>query len=84
MLALPISALRAAFSVLKYPGNRKKAVGPTAEQFRFAFEKQLRNTATTEIIEMQGRGHSLVIDSGWQEVADTAPSFIGRSGVAGA
>lgn len=70
--------------MLKYPGSRKKAVGPTAEQFRFAFEKQLRNTATTEIIEMQGRGHSLVIDSGWQEVADTALPFIGRSGVTAA
>jgi non-heme chloroperoxidase len=25
---------------------------------------------------MPGRGHSLVIDSGWREVADTALAFV--------
>jgi non-heme chloroperoxidase len=32
----------------------------------------------TEILEMKGRGHALTIDSGWREVADTAPAFIQR------
>ena len=27
---------------------------------------------------MKGRGHALTIDSGWQEVADTALAFIKR------
>jgi len=32
----------------------------------------------TEIMEMQNRGHALVIDSGWREVADKALAFIQR------
>jgi hypothetical protein len=27
---------------------------------------------------MKGRGHSLTIDSGWREVADTALAFVKR------
>jgi hypothetical protein len=27
---------------------------------------------------MKGRGHSLTIDSGWREVADTALAFVQR------
>jgi pimeloyl-ACP methyl ester carboxylesterase len=41
-----------------------------------SFKRQRRNPAVTEIIEIPGRGHSLVIDSGWQEVADTALAFL--------
>jgi non-heme chloroperoxidase len=43
-----------------------------------SFKKQKRNEGVTEIVEMPGRGHSLVIDHGWQEVADTALSFVQR------
>ena len=32
----------------------------------------------TEIVEMPGRGHSLTIDSGWRQVADTALVFVER------
>jgi hypothetical protein len=32
----------------------------------------------TEIVEMPGRGHSLTIDSGWEEVAGTALAFLKR------
>ena len=32
----------------------------------------------TEIVEMPNRGHALVIDSGWREVADTALAFVQR------
>ncbi len=32
----------------------------------------------TEIAEIPNRGHALVIDSGWREVADTALQFINR------
>jgi non-heme chloroperoxidase len=35
-------------------------------------------SAVTELTEIPGRGHSLVIDSGWQEVADTALAFVQR------
>ncbi|MEO3854365.1 alpha/beta hydrolase [Acrocarpospora sp. B8E8] len=44
-----------------------------------SFKKQRRNEhAVTEIVEIPNRGHSLTIDSGWREVADTALTFIKR------
>ena len=44
-----------------------------------SYEKQRKNTDhTTEIVKLEGRGHSLTIDHGWQEVADTALSFVQR------
>jgi non-heme chloroperoxidase len=43
-----------------------------------SFKRQDRNEAVTEIVEMPNRGHALVIDSGWREVADTALGFISR------
>jgi hypothetical protein len=32
----------------------------------------------TEIVEVPNRGHALVIDSGWREVAETALAFVQR------
>ena len=43
-----------------------------------SYKKQARNQALTEIVEMPDRGHALVIDSGWREVADTALAFVKR------
>jgi non-heme chloroperoxidase len=43
-----------------------------------AYEKQRRNDGVTEILEVPGRGHSLTIDHGWREVADTALAFVQR------
>ena len=43
-----------------------------------SYKHQARNKNVTEIIEMPGRGHALTIDSGWQEVADTALAFVQR------
>ena len=43
-----------------------------------SYKQQKRNQGVTEIIEMQNRGHALVIDSSWQEVADTALKFVQR------
>ena len=43
-----------------------------------SYKQQKRNEDVTEIIEMPNRGHALVIDSGWREVADTALAFIKR------
>jgi non-heme chloroperoxidase len=43
-----------------------------------SYKKQKRNEGVTEIIEMPGRGHSLVIDHGWRDVADTALTFVQR------
>jgi non-heme chloroperoxidase len=41
-----------------------------------SFKKQRRNTSPTEFVEMPNRGHSLVFDSGWHEVADRALGFL--------
>ena len=41
-----------------------------------AYKKQKHNPGVTETVEMPNRGHSLVIDSGWQEVAETSLAFI--------
>jgi non-heme chloroperoxidase len=43
-----------------------------------SYKKQARNEGVTEIVEMPNRGHSLTIDSGWREVADTAFAFVKR------
>jgi non-heme chloroperoxidase len=43
-----------------------------------SYKRQKRNPGVTEIVEMKGRGHALTIDSGWQEVADTALAFVKR------
>jgi pimeloyl-ACP methyl ester carboxylesterase len=43
-----------------------------------AFKRQRRNPGVTEIQQIPNRGHSLTIDHGWQEVAQTALDFVGR------
>jgi pimeloyl-ACP methyl ester carboxylesterase len=43
-----------------------------------SFKRQDKNKGTTEIVEIPGRGHALVIDNGWREVADTALQFVKR------
>jgi non-heme chloroperoxidase len=149
---LPLSALKAAAPALRKPGNRKRSVALTFEQFRFAFanavpEAEARElydtysvpgpglplfqaafanlnpgteasvdttradrgplliidgekdntvpwsiahasykrykhaTAPTEILKIPGRGHSLTIDSGWQEVAEIALKFLDGHGL---
>jgi non-heme chloroperoxidase len=41
-----------------------------------SYKQQERNPGVTEIVKIPGRGHSLTIDHGWREVADTALAFI--------
>jgi len=43
-----------------------------------AYKRQAKNSAPTEIVEIPGRGHSLVIDAGWRQVADVALEFLAR------
>jgi non-heme chloroperoxidase len=43
-----------------------------------AYKRQKHNTGVTEIKKMPNRGHSLTIDRGWQEVAETALDFVKR------
>jgi pimeloyl-ACP methyl ester carboxylesterase len=44
----------------------------------FSYKRQSRNQSPTEIKQMPNRGHSLTIDSGWREVAETALEFVKR------
>jgi alpha-beta hydrolase superfamily lysophospholipase len=147
VLPLPLSALRAAFPVLRDPANRQRAVTLTADQFHYAFgnaidreesdrlyerwaipapgrplfeaaaanvtphspaavdtrnndrgplllvmggkdhtvpeaitkstAKQYRHsTAVTDVVEFPDRGHSLVIDSGWRDVAEACLTWL--------
>jgi non-heme chloroperoxidase len=43
-----------------------------------AYKRQRRNPGVTEIVKMPNRGHSLTIDHGWREVAETALAFVKR------
>jgi non-heme chloroperoxidase len=43
-----------------------------------AYKLQRRNPGVTEIVKMPNRGHSLTIDHGWRQVAQTALSFVKR------
>jgi pimeloyl-ACP methyl ester carboxylesterase len=43
-----------------------------------SYKRQRRNEGVTEIVKIPNRGHSLTIDDGWQEVADTALDFVKR------
>jgi pimeloyl-ACP methyl ester carboxylesterase len=45
-----------------------------------SYKKQQRNEGVTEITRIPNRGHSLTIDCGWPEVADTALGFVRRFG----
>lgn len=48
-----------------------------------AFKQQQKNQhAVTELVEIPGVGHSLVIDSHWGEVADAALAFLDRQSLA--
>jgi pimeloyl-ACP methyl ester carboxylesterase len=47
-----------------------------------SFKQQQVNSGLTEIVQLPNRGHSLIIDNGWREVADTAMAFVRRFAVA--
>jgi pimeloyl-ACP methyl ester carboxylesterase len=57
-------------------GEKDHTVPPAIAKASYKREK--RNEGVTEIVEMPNRGHSLTIDSGWREVADTALAFVQR------
>jgi non-heme chloroperoxidase len=43
-----------------------------------SYKRQQHNPGETEFDELANRGHALVIDSGWREVADTTLAFVQR------
>ena len=49
---------------------------------RATYKKQSKNKhSVTEFVEVPGRGHSITIDSGWQEVAQSCLDFFRQVGV---
>jgi non-heme chloroperoxidase len=42
------------------------------------YQLQQRNPAVTEFREIAGRGHSLIMDHGWRDVAEIALAFIAQ------
>ncbi|MDQ1432631.1 MAG: non-heme chloroperoxidase [Actinomycetota bacterium] len=43
-----------------------------------SYKEQQHNPAVTELVRLPNRGHGLVVDSGWREVADPSLSFAQR------
>jgi non-heme chloroperoxidase len=57
-------------------GEKDHTVPPSIA--KASFKRQRRNDGVTEYAEIEGRGHSLTIDHGWRDVADTAYKFVKR------
>jgi non-heme chloroperoxidase len=47
-----------------------------------AFKRQEKNLGVTQYLQMPGRGHSLAMDHGWQEVAEAAYAFVNQYALA--
>ncbi len=62
--------------LLIFTGEKDHAVPPAMSNA--AHKKQQHNQGVTELVEVPDRGHSLTIDSGWREVADTSLEFVRR------
>jgi pimeloyl-ACP methyl ester carboxylesterase len=43
-----------------------------------SYKRERHNEGVTEIVKLPNRGHSLTIDEGWREVAETALAFVRR------
>jgi pimeloyl-ACP methyl ester carboxylesterase len=57
-------------------GEKDHTVPPAIA--KASYKNQKRNAGVTEIVEVPNRGHALVIDGGWREVADAALAFVKR------
>ena len=60
------------------PYDRRPRQGRPVAIANSAYKRQKRNPGVTEIKQLPNRGHSLTIDHGWQEVAQTALDFVNR------
>ncbi|HEX8809681.1 MAG TPA: hypothetical protein VF760_11880 [Xanthobacteraceae bacterium] len=61
------------------PLTRGRAIALTFDQFKYGWANaQSRNQVVTETVKIPNRGHSLTIDHGWREVAQTALDFSRR------
>jgi len=60
--------------LLVIAGERDRVIPPVLA--RATYKRQRRNLDVTEYVEVPGRGHSLVADSGWEQVAQLALEFV--------
>ncbi len=57
-------------------GDKDHTVPPAIA--KASYNRQKRNPGVTEFLVMPDKGHALVIDHGWREVADAALAFVKR------
>ncbi len=55
-------------------GGKDRTVGPSVP--KQAYKRYQKSSAVTELKEFPDRGHSLTIDQGWREVAETALDWL--------
>lgn len=60
--------------LLLISGEKDHIVPPVVT--RATLKQYKKSSAVTDLREIKGRGHSLTIDSGWREVADTALTWL--------
>ena len=60
--------------LLLIAGSEDHTVPPV--MVRATLKRYRTTSAVTELVEIPGRGHSLTIDSGWREVADTVLTWL--------
>jgi pimeloyl-ACP methyl ester carboxylesterase len=63
-------------ALLVIDGDRDNTVPPRLAKAAYARHK--RNANVTEYLSVAGRGHSLIIDSGWRDVAEATLAFLRR------
>jgi non-heme chloroperoxidase len=57
-------------------GERDRVIPPLLA--RATFKRQRRNLDVTDYVEVPGRGHSLVVDAGWEQVGQLALEFVAK------
>jgi pimeloyl-ACP methyl ester carboxylesterase len=62
--------------LLVVSGERDRVIPPRLA--RATVKRQRRNAGVTEYVEVPGRGHSLVVDAGWEQVAQLALEFVSK------
>lgn len=62
--------------LLLIAGEQDHVVPPAVVEAEYALQR--RNPAMTELRIVEGRGHSLVVDRGWEAIADIALEFLSR------
>jgi non-heme chloroperoxidase len=58
-------------------GGQDRTIPPTV--VKAALKRYQGSAATTDLQEFPDRGHTLALDSGWREVADTVLAWLGKS-----